>query len=110
MYIKKLSEFIDIENERLKLYYNKDMDSEKLILAKTVKLTEEVGELSEEVLKHCSLQRKEKMEKHNPDNLGEEFADVIISTMLLANSMNVDLEVALQNKIKKINDRYEKNK
>lgn len=53
------------------------------------------------------MQRKQKLDNHNKDNLSEEFADVIITTLLLAKAMNVDIEKALERKIEKVNKRYE---
>ena len=107
MEFKDLLRFIEIEDERLKKYYGSYPDQEKRILARTVKLTEELGELCNEVLAHNSMQRKQKLDNHNKDNLPEEFADVIITTLLLAKAMNVDIEKALERKIEKVNKRYE---
>lgn len=53
------------------------------------------------------MQRKQKFDKFDKDNLLEEFADVIMTTLLLAKSMNIDIEKALEKKIEKINKRYE---
>lgn len=107
MELKNLLKFIEIEDERLKKYYGSYSDQEKRILARTVKLTEELGELCNEVLAHNSLQRKQKLDNHDKENLPEEFADVIITTLLLAKAMNVNMEEALEKKIEKINKRYE---
>ena len=107
MDLKELLKFIEIEDERLKKYYGGYSDQEKRILARTVKLTEELGELCDEILAHNSMQRKQKLDNHNKDNLSEEFADVIITTLLLAKAMNVDIEKALERKIEKVSKRYE---
>ncbi len=107
MELKDLLKFINMEDERLKKYYGSYPDQEKRILARTVKLTEELGELCDEVLSHSSLQRKQKLSEHNKDNLPEEFADVIITALLLAKSMDIDVEKALEKKVEKINKRYE---
>lgn len=81
-------------------------NEDKRILARMVKITEEVGELADEVLSHNSLQRKEKLDKYNKNDLLEEFADVVITTFLLAEIMKVDIEKALKMKIKKMNEKY----
>mgnify|MGYP001564864256 CR=1 FL=1 len=107
MNLKELLQFIDTEDERLKKYYGSYPDQEKRILARTVKLSEELGELCDEVLSFNAMQRKTKLENHDSENLFEEFADVLITTLLLAKSMNVDIEEALKKKIAKINKRYE---
>jgi len=105
--LKELLKFIDIEDERLKKYYGDYSDQEKRVLVRTVKLTEELGELSNEVLAHNSLQRKQKLDNHDKENLPEEFADVILTALLLAKALNVDIEKALEKKIEKVNKRYE---
>jgi len=107
MELKYLLKFIEIEDERLKKYYGGYDDQEKRILARTVKLTEELGELCDEVLAYNSLQRKQKLDNHDKENLPEEFADVIITALLLAKAMNVDIEAALEKKVEKVNKRYE---
>ena len=107
MNFNELLKFIKIEDERLKKYYSGYDDQEKRILARTVKLSEELGELCNEVLSFNSLQRKEKMENHDAGNLSEEFADVLITALLFAKAMNINIEKALEGKIEKINKRYE---
>ena len=106
MELKELLKFVEIEDERLKKYYGGYSNQEKRILARTIKLTEELGELCNEVLAHNSLQRKHKLNNHSKGNLPEEFADVIITTLLLAKALNVDIKKALEKKIEKINKRY----
>ncbi len=83
---------------------------EKDILTKTVKLSEEVGELSNEILSSLSLQRKSKLEKTSKKNMFEEFADVILSTAALANTMGVDLDRAIRAKLTKVLTFYTKDK
>lgn len=102
----ELKKFIKKEDQRLKKYYSSVKDSDKHILLRTVKISEELGELCDEVLNYTSMQRKEKLEAHDPNNLPQEFADVIITVLLLAESMKIDVEKGLREKIKKINKRY----
>lgn len=106
MRLKDLKKFIRKEDQRLRKYYGSYKDEEKRMLARTVKLAEELGELCDEVLSYNSLQRKSKLDKNDADNLSEEFADVVITTLLLAEVMKVDIEKALKSKIDKINKRY----
>lgn len=108
MELKQLIKFIKKQDKRLREQYGNYEDEEKRILARTVKLTEELGELCDEVLSFNSMQRKDKLDKHDMDNLPQEFADVIITTLLLAETMKVDIEKALKGKIEKINKRYKK--
>lgn len=105
MDFKELLQFIDIENDRIIKRFGSPTKQER-ILARTVKLTEELGELCNEVLTFNGDQRKDKLDNYDKNNLPNEFADVIITTLLLAKSMDVDIIMALKNKIKKINQRY----
>lgn len=97
-----------MQDKRLKKQYSRVTDPEKRIFGRTIKLVEEVGELCSEILAHKSLQRKDKLAKHDKENLPGEFADVIITTLLVAKSMNIDVPKALEEKTKKINKRYRK--
>lgn len=72
-----------------------------------VKLMEELGELTEAVLWSFGNQRKEKLSTFDHAHLESEFADVIISTLLLAHSMNMNIQTALESKIEEIEKRYE---
>jgi len=108
MEFKELLEFINLENRRLiEKFGNNSSTQQERILARTVKLTEELGELCNEILTFNGDQRKEKLDNSDKNNLPNEFADVIITTLLLAKSMNVDVKEALIKKIEKINKRYE---
>ena len=83
---------------------------EKDILLKTVKLSEEVGELSNDILSVLSLQRKSKLDAFDKTNLYEEFADVVLGALALANTMRVDMDRAVKDKLKKIFDVYAQDK
>ena len=108
MELRELLEFIDLENERLIKRFGKNFSEQReMILARTVKLAEEFGELCSEVLTSSGYQRQERLDKYDKNNLSDEFADVIITTLLLAKLMDVDIREALANKIEKINKRYE---
>ena len=106
MDLKDLLKFIETEDGRLKKYYGGYTDQEKRIRARTVKLSEALGELCNAVLAFNSMQRKEKLDRYDAENLSEEFADVIITALLLAKAMDIDIEKALDKKINKINGRY----
>ena len=104
MELKQLLDFVEKENERINNRYP-GLDKDKMILARTVKLGEELGELCNEVLAHHGLQRQGKLEEHHEGKLLDEFADVILTTLLIAKSMNVDIEKALEKKMEKLNKR-----
>ena len=109
MNFEDLKKFIEIEDERLQKCYDYP-DKDKRILARTVKRGEEYGELCDEILSHTDLQRKEKLMGRDPEHLAEEFADIFIVAMLLAKTMDVDIEKALIKKIEKIEGRHINNK
>lgn len=103
MKISELQDFVKSENERLKNHLPPS-DHEKSTYAHLAKIMEELGELSNEVLASHKRQRKEKL-NNSKDNLSKEFADVIITTSLLAEHMGVDINEALKIKIEKIKAR-----
>ncbi len=94
----------------LRIKFKSMTKKEKDILSRTVKLQEEVGELSNDILSILSLQRKSKLAEFNKKNMYEEFADVILSVMMLANSVNVDIERAVNDKYRKLITVYSKDK
>jgi len=117
MTIRALQKFIQAEAIRLKKRFGEIQNQEKLILSSTVKIMEELGELSELVLKKRQRQDKMNFSKresdlgqknisHHNEALEDEFADVIISTAMLAHDMDINIEKALKNKMKKIEERY----
>ena len=87
-----------------------NIDWERQSLLRSMKLTEEVGELNEQILGHYGYGRKEKIDKCDTTNLEHEIADVIICTCILAESLGVDVQKALKNKIKKIKARIDNKK
>jgi NTP pyrophosphatase (non-canonical NTP hydrolase) len=107
MISKDLTEFISAESQRLNSNYYADYDGEKRVFSATVKMVEEVGELCDAVLKSHKVQRAEKMEGFDKSKLEHEIADVIITTLLIAELMDVDVNEALRTKIKKIESRYD---
>lgn len=106
MQSKELKNFIDRIDKKLKKQFN-HLDDEKRALARTIKLVEEVGELCEEILLHSNLQRRKKLDNKNKDNINGEFADVLITVLLLAKLMKVDVNKAIFDKIKEIDKRNE---
>lgn len=108
MNIRDLQERIKEAQKDQKPKYHLYTQTEKEILTRTVKLNEEVGELCNDILSVLKLQRKSKLEKFEKRNFYEEFADVIITTMQLANTAGVNIERAINDKMKKIEKRYHK--
>ena len=110
MNLKSLQEKIRLLNEKTKPQYKLYTPQEKIILTKTVKLNEEVGELCNDILSILKLQRRSKLEHFDKRNIYQEFADVIITTIQLAEIAGVDVERAVGDKLKKIEERYLKEK
>lgn len=106
MNIKNLQEKLKLIDAKTSPKYKLYTPKEREILTKTVKLNEEVGELCNDILAVLKLQRKSKLEKFEKKNFYEEFADVLITVVSLANVAGVDIERAIGDKIKKIEKRY----
>lgn len=106
MNIKNFQDKVKQLNQHTKPQFHLYTKEEKEILSKTVKLNEEVGELCNDILSILKLQRRSKLQKFDKRNMYEEFADVIITLTQLASVANVDLERAVMDKLKKIEERY----
>ncbi|MBN2881109.1 hypothetical protein JXM83_03580 [Candidatus Woesearchaeota archaeon] len=100
----KLLQEVEFIEKKLNIKFPVDTFREKLY-GRAVKLNEEVGELCSEVLSFTKDQRIEKLNKSSKESLEEEIADVIISVLVIAKTMDVDVQEALKNKIEKIKNR-----
>ncbi len=105
MEFKDLLKFIKKESQRLTDNFGKGKTQNERILARMVKLGEEFGELCDDVLAFNKDQRPSKLKNKKETDLAEEVADVIITALLLADVADVDIEKALERKIKKISKR-----
>lgn len=110
MDIKLLQEKIKELDSLHPIVYELNTQREKEILTKTIKLNEEVGELCNDTLSVLKLQRKSKLENFDKRNFYEEFADVLITTIQLANAAGVDIERAVNDKLVKIGKHYHKDR
>jgi NTP pyrophosphatase (non-canonical NTP hydrolase) len=108
MNLKSLQELIKENNKKVPNVYKLSTPEEQEILARTVKLNEEVGELCNDILAVLKMQRKSKLERFDKRNFYEEFADVLITTIQLASVAGVDVERAVGDKLKKIEEKYHK--
>ena len=93
--------FINAADKKLSEVY-KVNDVEKLTYMRLAKLIEETGEFSAEVLKHFGRQHKSKLVGIVKDDLENEFADVIITALLLAKCLDIDPDRCLERKTEKI--------
>ena len=99
---KEISKFL---NERWPL-----KDKNQRVFARTMKIVEELGELSDEILTSMNLQRDSKIAKFSRENLEDEFADVLASLILLANEVDIDVEAVIKKKIRFTRERFEMDK
>jgi NTP pyrophosphatase (non-canonical NTP hydrolase) len=104
MDFEELIGFIENEDKRLKERYGNLKDDTRT-LARTVKLSEEFGELCNDVLAHYAYQRTSKLENHDREKIREEFADIIFTTFLIAKSMGIDIVKGIESKMEKIKKR-----
>lgn len=74
-------------------------DKNAAVFARTMKIVEELGELSDEILSSMNLQRGAKVAKHTRADLEDEFADVFASLILLALELDIDISTVMQRKI-----------
>lgn len=108
--LRQLQTILKSKEKEMRITFSTLTKREKDILVKTVKLSEEVGELSNDILATLSLQRKSKLNAFSKQNMYEEFADVLLAVMTLANVMRVDLERAFSGKLDKILNVYVKDR
>lgn len=99
---KKYQEIANFLNTRWPL-----KSKSQRIFARTMKIVEELGELSDEILTSMNLQRDSKIAKFSQQNVEDEFADVMASLILLAIELDIDIEKVMQRKIDFTKDRFE---
>ncbi|ELA53744.1 MazG nucleotide pyrophosphohydrolase [Enterococcus faecium EnGen0012] len=72
-------------------------------LAQMARLTEEVGELAREV--NHTYGEKSKKASEPVNSVAEELGDVLFVTMIMANSLNIDLTEVFEKNMEKFNKR-----
>ncbi|MBO0469267.1 nucleotide pyrophosphohydrolase [Enterococcus sp. DIV0242_7C1] len=72
-------------------------------LSQMARLTEEVGELAREINHYYG--EKPKKANEQPKTVTEELGDVLFVTMIMANSLDIDLTEAFQKNMEKFNQR-----
>lgn len=108
MQFSDFQKFIEEQDAVLLASKHAGLTDRELILSRTVKISEEFGELSDEVLASLGDQRSGKMDGRSEEDLADEFADVVITTFLLAKTMNIDVMDALGKKTEKIKAKHNK--
>ncbi|OGJ39579.1 MAG: hypothetical protein A2582_01885 [Candidatus Pacebacteria bacterium RIFOXYD1_FULL_39_27] len=105
MTIEKLvTEYQEISNFLNKRWPLKD--KEQQIFARTMKIVEELGELSDEILTSMNLARDSKIARFSQENMQDEFADVFGSLILLAIELNIDITQVMRKKIDFTRERF----
>lgn len=97
--IQELQKFADIMHRHF-INQGEPIGAREMAYGRMVKVSEEVGELADAILSSFKRQRVDK-----PDTsceLGAEMADVILAIAVLARGMDVNIEMALQDKMEKI--------
>jgi len=105
MNLKELQVHAKAEDERLREHYNYGTDERELALAYMTKITEETGELAEQVLIHLGLQRKAKLMTKKREDLEKEFADVVYATVIFADHLGIDVDKLMTERIAEIKQR-----
>lgn len=107
MTIEQLTQFVDwtLHDPAGKGTYKRDDDHKVRVLSQMLKINEEAGELSSEILWYLNLVRQEKQDNYSQETLESEIADVIISTCRLARYLDIDLTQLLTNRIEKLKER-----
>jgi NTP pyrophosphatase (non-canonical NTP hydrolase) len=100
--VKKYRTISAFLNERWPL-----ADQNQRTFARMMKVTEELGELSDEILTSMNLQRDSKIQKFTQENVEDEFADVLGSLILLAIELDIDVAEAIKRKIDYTIDRFQ---
>lgn len=72
-------------------------------LSQMARLTEEVGELAREINHYYG--EKPKKTDEQPKTVAEELGDVLFVTLIMANSLDIDLTEAFQKNMEKFNQR-----
>lgn len=84
-------------------------NNEQRVFARTMKIMEELGELSDEILTSMNLQRNTKIANFSHENVADEFADVLGSLLLLGIELDIDVEAVMKKKLAFTRERFEMN-
>lgn len=104
MQIEDLIDELKKINQRLLEGYDLE-DKRVRILARTAKISEEVGELANELLADLELQRKDKLKDFKSENISKELVDVLFTAFILGITLDIDIEKAIKERLNDINNR-----
>lgn len=106
MDLKEITEFIDRTLDRWRYPVSEWYSNRERTFAQMLKVSEETGELSEQVLWRFGWQRISKKDKISDEKLKNEIADVILATIRLGRLLDMNIEKLLSEKIKILKDRF----
>jgi NTP pyrophosphatase (non-canonical NTP hydrolase) len=84
-----------------------ELSSKENIMRMMIKLGEEQGELCEAVLASFGMQSKRKLDAYSIEDVKGELADVIVSAMVIAIDMDIDIEEILVDKVRSLDARIQ---
>lgn len=108
MQISELSEFLEWMRTQpaYQEMFQTTTSPKELSFAHSLKISEELGELNEQLLGKFWLQRSDKADRFSDEKLALEMVDVIFATLMLAKELNIDMEIAFQHKIEMLKNRF----
>ena len=109
MNLKKITEFIDRTLDKWKYSTADQYSHRERVFSQMLKVSEETGELSEQVLWKFGWQRISKKDKISDEKLENEIADVILATVRLGRLLDMDIEKLLEKKMEILKDRFNQN-
>jgi|APSaa5957512622_1039677.scaffolds.fasta_scaffold22030_3 NTP pyrophosphatase (non-canonical NTP hydrolase) len=102
MTIDEIIQKLQVINDKLREKYP-HLDHEAFVLMSSAKVSEEYGEFMDELLSSLGMQRRDKLENYDPDNLASEFADVFITLLLTGMASGIDVKKAIT---KRLDEQY----
>ena len=105
MKVEEIEHFSEELQNYLDLNFWKNSSKELSVLSGMTKLTEEVGELAEQISLWRARQENRKWE-FNLDDLWSEVADVIIAVSMIAKWLDINIAEALDRKMTKIRTKF----
>ena len=103
MDLKDIKRKLSIFNKMVNENYKHRSETERLLL-KSLKISEEVWEFHNEILWYVWFTRAGK--EHSRKELEKECIDVLLSTMLVADDLWIDIEKVLEEKLKIVFKRF----
>jgi NTP pyrophosphatase (non-canonical NTP hydrolase) len=100
-----LTQFQKINDFFARTYPN--MPEDVKILARLSKITEEVGELTNEIHGKLGFHKASAHKSSSPENLAKEWADVFNTVILMGIALDLDMNRIINNRMKDILKRYQ---